>query len=821
MCRQSIQRQMRLWVALLVMVLSSGGVMAAQTVLDFEDPDIAAPAKITTQYAPPNRGGVIFQGAFLRTDPAAHSPTRVLQSGNPSEFEFDPGPFVITFTSPQSRVKFFAASMGSPADHVLRAFDANGTMVDQDGPKTVAQDVFTTVFEVSVPTATITRVEFLLVQGGFEVIDDLEFEGEPPAPVPTEPPVVQIIKPFNGLEVDIPGDIPFLEIQGTVTGPGLISPVDVTLAYKQPPESTAPPLNLALALTPTGLTRPFELPGGMSGVPLGPITVTATAENTGALKGSATVTFNNLPLAIRNRFITEGGTAALGDFQFGMISVACKIAVYENAAISSTGVGSILISGDIFAKWMSMRSLSDPDGFGCPLNEEHDAAIGGARAQDFEGGRIYARLPGIAPPGTAYVPAVFVDALEKRGGELANGIPLSDPSDSSGPASQTWLFQRFSRHDDDPDAIPSTLEIRNSPPTLWMERQLGAWFLTQLAPSLFDKDRHKSAATLWESFPCANNLGPCTVGPELPFPPPNTPNTGDLFCDGITYFPTLEGTPVPGSSATVPAEWVTVRGQYDVTPVFGAITSAHMSDIDNGLTHETHNGNCPYFPNIAQAVSTVTCVSDYEFFVRPIGPQIDTTPLPSLFGKSNTDHIKTEYEVAFAALAHNFLRNPAVGDLVHTTGRWIVDCGHSTYKTEIHPIFSYAIMKTVISETNGFTKLEDDLFGGKQATRVAIWVNGWFPGGDNNAIEFDAFPPPRPNPDAVLHVVKPVDNAPGGYTAAEDVTMEFALVPPGTASHVHLKFTSPRRENTVTGAGEMKFESGRQYWGIWYLYWAD
>jgi hypothetical protein len=104
---------------------------------------------------------------------------------------------------------------------------------------------------------------------------------------------------------------------------------------------------------------------------------------------------------------------------------------------------------------------------------------------------------------------------------------------------------------------------------------------------------------------------------------------------------------------------------------------------------------------------------------------------------------------------------------------------------------------------------------------VAIWVNGWFPGGDNNAIEFDAFPPPRPNPDAVLHVVKPVDNAPGGYTAAEDVTMEFALVPPGTASHVHLKFTSPRRENTVTGAGEMKFESGRQYWGIWYLYWAD
>jgi hypothetical protein len=806
---------MRLWAALSIAALAGCGAMAAQTVLDFEDPNITAPAKITTQYAD---RGVIFQSAFLRTDAAAHSPTRVLQSGNPSDGEFDPAPFLITFTSPQSRVKFFANSMGSPADHVLQAFDANGTMVAQDGPRTVAQDVFTTMFEVSVPTATITRVEFLLVNGGFELIDDLEFEGEPPGPMPTEPPVVQILKPLNGLELDIPGDIPFLEINGTATGDGLISPVNVTLAYKQPPESTAPPLNLALALTATGTTRTFELPGGMSGVPLGPITVTATAENTGALKGSATVTFNNLPIEIRNRFISEGGAAELGDFQFGILAGACKIAVYENAAISTTGVGSIVVRGDVFTKWMSLRTLSNPDGLGCPQNEERDA-FGGSRAQDFEGGRICARIAGIAPPGVAYVPAVFREAIDKRGTELVFGLPMSDPTDSSGPASLTWLFQRFTRGEGG-DLLPSTLEIRHSPPTLYMERQLGPWFHGAFAQTPFDIDRHKSPATLWESFPCANNLGPCTVEDEPEFPPPNMEDAGDRFCNGITYFPTLEGATLPNGDV-VPAEWESIRGQYDVTPVYGAIISAHMTDIDNGFTHETHNGNCPYFPNIAQAISTVTCVSDFEFFVRPIGPQFDTSPLPSLFGKSNTDRIKTEYEVAFAALAHNFLGNPAVGDLVHTTGRWIIDCGHSTYKSELHPIFSYAKMKTVISETNGFTKLEDDLFNGKPATRVAIWVNGWFPGGDNNAIEFDAFPPPRPSPDAALHVVKPVDNAEGGFTAAKDVTMEFQLLPPGTANRVHLKFTSPRRENTVTDAGEMKFQSGRQYWGIWYLYWGD
>ena len=130
-------------------------------------------------------------------------------------------------------------------------------------------------------------------------------------------------------------------------------------------------------------------------------------------------------------------------------------------------------------------------------------------------------------------------------------------------------------------------------------------------------------------------------------------------------------------------------------------------------------------------------------------------------------------------------------------------------------------MKTVVSETNAFTGLEDDLFNGKPATRIGIWVNGWFPGGEGNAIEFDVFPPPRPTPDSVLHVVKPLDNAAGGYTAAEDVTMEFQTLPLGTASHVHLQFTSPRRENTVTSAGEFKFESHRQYWGIWYLYWGN
>ena len=177
--------------------------------------------------------------------------------------------------------------------------------------------------------------------------------------------------------------------------------------------------------------------------------------------------------------------------------------------------------------------------------------------------------------------------------------------------------------------------------------------------------------------------------------------------------------------------------------------------------------------------------------------------------------------MAYAAAAHNFLGSPAVGDLVHMTGRWIVDCGHSPYKTELHPIFSFARAKTVFTETNTFTGLEEPLFGGKPATRIAIWVNGWYPGGDNNAIEYDIFPPPRPTAHAVLHVVKPVDSASGNYSAAEDVTLDYTIGPAGSATKVHLRFTASRRENPVTPEGEMLFEPGRQYWGIWYLYWGD
>jgi hypothetical protein len=839
-CTRAWWTRGHVWIAVIAATLVPAGIVwPAPTVLDFED--LAPGTTVRAQYGP---RGVLFSNAFLSTasflsdSMAAHSGTRVLVSDNPiHEFNFDP--LVIAFTSPQRRVRLFGG-VTSPQSGTLRAFDASNTLVGEDGPKPVAVNAFTTMFEVTVPTPSITRVELQFEGVTFEAIDDLEFEGEAPREVPTTPPVMQILSPANGAEHD--SDVDEIDITGTVSGEGLLPYVTVIIAERQIPGDTAPPPTMYLDLTGSGTTRLFSYPG-LKNTP-GPITITATAENIGGLQGTATSTFTNLPAAIRRRFTVEGGAAAFGDFRVGVgfsPDVGCRIAVYEAGAISLEPAGTTwVIRGDILTKWLALKY---PFNFSCPEGEERDA-VGGARAQDFQLGRIYARLPAPAG-GTAYVPKVFVEALGKRGGEEGNGVPLADPSDSIGPM-ETWLFQQFFRPDHPIDLancgleqsclLPSTLEIRGTPPTLWMERQAGEWLLPQL---------EHSAATIWERFPCTGDQGPCTVNDEPPFPPPNSLDAGDRFCNGVTYLPNLEGDVVVDSTGLIchepgicriPPEWVAIRGDYVATPVCGAIVSAHMADIDNGLTHETHTANCPYLDeglaigiliSPAVAVGTylaaedygLTCASDYEFVVHPIGPQGDTSPLPSLFGKDNTTTIHTEYEEDYASRAHQFLGAPTSGDLVHTTGRWIIDCGHETFKSELHPIFSFARMNTVISKMNPFTGLEEVLFGGKPATRVAIWVNGWYPGGEGNAIEFDAFPPPRPSPNAQLVIVKPVDNAPGGYRAAEDVSMEYRFSPRGIASHVHLRFTAPRRENFVSGAGEMKFESGRQYWGIWYLYW--
>jgi hypothetical protein len=407
-------------------------------------------------------------------------------------------------------------------------------------------------------------------------------------------------------------------------------------------------------------------------------------------------------------------------------------------------------------------------------------------------------------------------AIDKNDGDEATGIPRMDPTSSPG-AMQTWLFQRFTRPNPPllSPHVDSTLEIRGTPPVLWIERQGGN----------LSYPRVDFSATLWENFQCSGTLGPCAVDPpegtplwepapcscdqppcsvEPPFgePGPSEPieNAGDLFCYGTTYAGCEAQTIPPSAGCTVGRvpEWSPILGNLDdqpneragnhiSTPIFGVAVDSAMAGEDNPLTHQ-YVYYCP----------ERGCPSDWNVAIFPIGPQRGIAPHTS-FVAGNT-YVELEYETYYANAAHIFLDWPLAGDLFFAAGRWIIDCGHTPYRSELHPMFMFAKMKS-------------EEYQGHVATRSDIWVNGWWPG---DPIEFDIFPPPRPSPDSVLVVNKPVDE-----DAAYNMSVEFCMQPAGAANRAHIRFTAPLRENEVTWAGEMIWMTGRGYWGQWFLSWSD
>ena len=149
--------------------------------IDFEDqPPYTI---INAQYA---SKGVIFQGAFVATDLGGRSGTRALRSIPPTSEVFQPVPLVITFTSPQTRVSLYADSPGVSRNGTLQAFDANGALLVQDGPKPVAADAFLTRFEVKSPKPAITKAVLQLENAAHYAIDDLELDSRGG---PQKPPV--------------------------------------------------------------------------------------------------------------------------------------------------------------------------------------------------------------------------------------------------------------------------------------------------------------------------------------------------------------------------------------------------------------------------------------------------------------------------------------------------------------------------------------------------------------------------------------------------------------------------------------------------------
>jgi hypothetical protein len=713
------------------------------------------PQTLTTEYS---SLGVLFpRTAVLDVDQGARTPPRVVRAAQGIDAEFHGGPLVVAFTGLRRRVALFAglaAGNDSPIAGTLRGFNAAGQQVAVDGPKPVTPNAFTTRFEISAANATIQRVE-LQFDGFFnEAIDNLESEGESPPPPPTEAPIVEILSPADGAQLDLQN----IMVSGTAQGEGLFR-TTLSLAFGLPPGSTAPPLRIPLQLTGAGGERTFEQSLTTT---LGPHTITVEVENVAGSKGSDSVSFVNLTQAIVDRHLREGGDAAFGPLQYGSAAGGCQFAVYQRAAIFADEGTTRVVRGDVFTKWSSLRASGAPlSSLGCPTEEERSTPDN-SRAQTFQNGRVYAGLA----TGTHHVPAVFVNAIDLLGGEVATGVPMIDPTESSG-VMQTWLFQRFTRPDQ-PQLLPSTLEIRGNPPVLYVERQGGDLSELFLEGGPLAAPR---VPTLWLQFPCSGLQGPCQVVP--PASGPALQNAGTEFCDGTTY-------------PFGPPEWAAVLGDHVATPLLGIVRNSNKASQDNPWTHEYHEGLGSSF------------ASDWNVSVRPLHPFRDLL--------AENTFVEVEFEAYFANVFFAKFGFPVRNDLYFTTGRWIIDCGHGDapqplpddpYRSEIHPPFVAAHMNT-------------QEFGGRPATQANIWVNGYYTG---EAVGVDIFPPPRPSPTAILNISKPVD-----AEAAVGVSVAASFP---AFTRVRVQFTAPQRQVQVGDGGEMLWEAGRAYYGRWHVWWTE
>jgi hypothetical protein len=147
-----------------------------------------------------------------------------------------------------------------------------------------------------------------------------------------------------------------------------------------------------------------------------------------------------------------------------------------------------------------------------------------------------------------------------------------------------------------------------------------------------------------------------------------------------------------------------------------------------------------------------------------------------------------------------------VGSLVALDGRWIIDCGHPPYHSEIHPPHTIMFFETS-PPPSGMT-VPNVASQDQIVTRAQVWMNEFYTGGQ---FFVNVWPPPRPTPDSELNTMFISFNGPGGGTVTNpdgSLTFSFtndAVGDPATvsaqASTAEVSFTNDGLFVQVTGPG--------------------
>jgi hypothetical protein len=799
-------------------VAARAAAVTGATVITFDD--LPENTLVRNQYLDK---GVYFNSGHISCESDLTFPctgNQVLRSARPST-EQDIEPLHVSFTGPQARVKFFGGFDGAGEQRVLRVYDASGALIGQDGPRVVGPG-FTTPFEVSLPTARIMSFEFdaIVVTGGRKLLDNLEFEGPPPV-LPTTPPRVRIVAPVDRAELTDE----IVHVEGTVTGEQVVSAV-LTYTRRLPGNDQHESFDYPLVLTGTGNSRTFSQDVEVG---VGAAWFKVTATNAANLSSAPVSLVMVLPPPIRARIAAEtppGGEWPYGGFVVGSLGrghAVCEYAAYQFTAVTKREdpyahpplpLEVHMIGPHLYKSWTQivLPTTREPR-LGCATSEEtvvqtDSAGTPTAWAQDFGASRLYYS----AATRAHWVSRRFAKTIDDLGGVAMIGLPVEDPrSDSDANYGDTYEFQRFRR----PDGLESTLEVRGDPMRLWVERRGGDG-------TGYPDGVGEHSATQYQSFLCsgADEYGrsdgahrPCPV--VVPAPQSRIPLADEEHLCHDTKFGWMEFVEIVATGESLVPEWTPLVGQYVETPFYGVVTESKRSSNDAPVTHE-HREECASWKAMLIAgaiclhepacwsplvleeftryeVSSSFCPSDQDMFAHPL-PGYE-----GLLAEQQEDfELEIERHFLDAHAPNDFI--PAAGDLLFAAGRWIVDCAHPPFHTEIHPPAVLAAMKTVLAPENGLNKLH---------TLANVWVNGFYTG---EPVVLDVYPPPRPAPTARLRAIMPI----GGNL---DMQYRTDIV---DGNHARITITGNARHPHVTSAGEMKWDESSpapRFAGQWRLYW--
>jgi hypothetical protein len=149
---------------------------------------------------------------------------------------------------------------------------------------------------------------------------------------------------------------------------------------------------------------------------------------------------------------------------------------------------------------------------------------------------------------------------------------------------------------------------------------------------------------------------------------------------------------------------------------------------------------------------------------------------------------------------------PRPGDRIHVVGRWMIDCGHDDWHTELHPV-------ELLQSSHALTSRASTR--GAPATETNVVITGAWQGGD---LEFDVWPPARPAVGAQLRFTRGAALGAQQFIESLQIISEEAL-PRDNPNHVHVHVSAPRQPHSIGVLGGVDYNASLRLATQYHLWW--